>query len=104
GQEALSGFDQKDAEVALRVDAVEAVGDLLARGVIKCGRQFSTGRAGANDRDVKLARTHRALLSLRAQAGVDQASVEALRLSRGLQRHRMLGNPRCAEIIRGAAD
>ena len=68
------------------------------------GGQFGAGRAGADDRDVELAGAHRSVLRLRAQAGIDQAPVEALGLRRRLQRHRIFGNARRAEIVGDAAD
>src|SRR4029077_4238379 len=102
--DAVGGLDQHDADVALRIDAIEPVGDHFARGAMQLGSQFGARRAGADDRDVELAGTYRALLRLSANAGIHQASIEARRLGRGLQRHRMLGNAWCAEIVGDAAD
>ena len=65
-------LDQDDADISLRVDAVEPVGDHFADRTIEFGGQFRTGRAGADDRDVKLAWTYRLHLGLCAQAGVKQ--------------------------------
>jgi len=67
-------------------------------------RQFGPGRAGSDDRDMELARAYRIVLCLRTQAGVQQAPVAARRLRRGLQRHRVLSDPRRSEIVRDAAD
>jgi len=53
---------------------------------------------------MKLAGTYRAALRFSANAGIHQTAIEAHRLGRGLQRHRMLGNAWCAEIIGDAAD
>jgi len=104
GQDTRGGFDQYDADVALRVDAVEPVADHFADGTMQCCGQFRAGCAGADDRHVKLARTHRAFLRLRAQAGVDHAPVEALGLRRCLQRHGIFDDAGCAEIVGDAAD
>ena len=71
---------------------------------MQCCGQFRAGCAGADDRHVKLARTHRAFLRLRAQAGVDHAPVEALGLRRCLQRHGIFDDAGCAEIVGDAAD
>ena len=66
--------------------------------------QFGARGTSADDRHMKLAGTYRALLRLGANAGIHQAAIKARRLGRGLQRHRMLGNARCAEIVGDAAD
>jgi len=71
---------------------------------VQLGSQFGACRAGADDSHVKLARTYRAVLRLRANAGIHQAAVEARRLGWGLQWHRMLGNALRAEVIGDAAD
>ena len=104
GQDAVGGLDQHDADVVLRIDAIEPVGDHFARGAMQLSSQFGARRAGAHDRDVKLAGTYRALLRLSANTGIHQAAIEARRLGRGLQRHRMLGNAWCAEIVGDAAN
>ena len=104
GQDALRGLDQHDADVALGIDAIEPVRDQFARRAMEFSGKLGAGRAGADDRDVELALTHRAFLRLRAQAGVDQAAVEAPRLRRRFQRHRILRDASCPEIIGHAAD
>ena len=78
----VGGLDQGDLDVLLGVDPVEAVGDHAARGAVQLGRQLGAGGAGADDRDVELARPHRLGLGVGAQAGVDQAAVEAVGLAR----------------------
>jgi len=103
-QDAIGGLDQHDADVALRIDAIEPIGDHFTRVAVQFGRQFGADRAGADDRHVKLAGTYRAVLRLGANAGIHQAAIEARRLGRGLQRHRMLDDAGCAEIIGDAAD
>ena len=65
----------------LGIDAVEPVGDELARGLVQLGRQLGAGRAGADDGDLQLLRPQRLGLRVRADAGVDQAAVEALGLA-----------------------
>ena len=71
---------------------------------MQLGSQFGARRAGAHDRDMKLPGTYRARLRLGANAGIHQAAIEARRLGRGLERHRMLGNAWCTEIVGDAAD
>ena len=53
---------------------------------------------------MQLARTHRLDLGLCAQTSVDQTTMETLCLGRRLERHRILGNAACAEIVGHAAD
>ena len=65
GQDAVGGLDQHDADVALRIDAIEPVGDDFARGAMQLGSQFGARRAGADDRHMKLAGTYRAVLRSR---------------------------------------
>ena len=98
------GFDQHDADVVLGIDLVEAVGDDLARCVVQFGGEFGAGRARADDGDMELTGADRLRLVLRAQAGVDEAAVEAAGLLRRFQRHRELGRAGRAEIVGDAAD
>ena len=104
GQDAVPGLDQHDAQVALRVDPVEPVGDDGAGGVVQFRGELGAGRAGADDCDVELSRTDGRVLGLRAQAGVDQAVVESAGLLRGLERHGVFRRARGSEIIGDAAD
>ena len=104
GQDAVRSLDQQDADVALWIDTIEPVGNHFARGAMQLGSQLGTGCAGADNGHVELAGAHRAVLRLHAYAGINQTPIEALRLRRGFQRHRMLGDAWCAEIIGHAAD
>ena len=81
-QDARRGLDQVDLDVPVRIDAVEPVGDELARGLVQLGRQLRARRAGADDGDLQLLGPQRLGLGIGADAGVDQAAVEA----RGLLR------------------
>jgi hypothetical protein len=82
GQDAISGLDQHDADVALRIDAIEPVRDHFARGAVQLGSQFGARRAGADDRYMKLAGTYRAILRLSTNARIHEAAIEARRLGR----------------------
>ena len=104
GSSAVRRLDQHDAGIAFRVDAVEPMGDHLAQGPVQLGGELRAGRAGADDRDMKLARADRLGLRLRAQAGIDQPPVEARRLGWRFQPHGMFRSTRRAEIVRHAAD
>ena len=97
-------LDQDDANIALRVDAVEPRANDFVDRAKQLGGQFRTGRAGADDRDVKLTWAHRLRLRLRAEARVEQTTVEAFRLSRRLQGYGMFGDARRPEIVGHAAD
>src|SRR6202042_56075 len=63
-----------------------------------------SGRAGADDCDMKLAWSHRLRLRLRAEAGVKQTAVEALGLSGRFQRYRIFCDTGRSEIVGLAAD
>ena len=104
GEDARGGLDEDDADVAGGVDLVEAVGDDSADGAVQLGGEFGAGGAGADDGDVELAGADRAGLGVGAQAGVDQASVEAAGLFGGLERDGELGGAGGAEIVGDAAD
>src|SRR5437763_783332 len=80
------------------------VADHFAGGTVQLGSQLGARRTGAYDGHVKLARTYRTVLRLRANAGIQQAAIEAPRLIRCFQRYRVLGDAWCAEIIGDAAD
>ena len=73
-------------DVLVGVDAVETVGDQLARRLVQLGRQLHAGGAGADDRDLQLLGPQRLGLGVGADAGVDQAAVEARGIARRLQR------------------
>ena len=88
----------------LGIDAVEAEGDDLARGAVQLGGELGPGGAGADDRDMKLAGPHRLCLGIGADAGIDQAAVEAHRLLRRVERHGIAGGAGRAEIVGDAAD
>ena len=103
-KDARRSLDQDDANIAMRVDAVEPGADDFVDRAKQLGSQFRTGRTGADDRDVKLAWSHRLRLRLRAEARVEQTTVEAFRLSRRLQWHGIFGDARCPEIVGYAAD
>ena len=71
---------------------------------MQLGRELGAGGAGADDRDVELAGAHRLVLGVGAQAGIDQAAVEAGGLVGRVQGDRVLGDAGRAEIVAAAAD
>ncbi len=103
-QDARRGVDQMDAHVAVGLDAVEPVGDQLARALMQLGGELDPGGAGADDRDRELVGAERLGLGVRADAGIDQPAVEALGLVGRIQAQRVFGHARRAEIIGQAAD
>ena len=103
-QDAVAGLDQHDAQVALRVDPVESVGDDGASGVVQLCGELGAGRAGADDGDVQLARADGRVLVLRAKARVDQAVVESAGLLGGFQRDGVFRRAGRSEIVGDAAD
>jgi hypothetical protein len=103
-QDAVGRLEQDELYVLRRVDAVEAVGDQLARRVVQLGRQLHPGRAGADDGDLKLLRPQRPGLSVGADAGVDQAAAEPLGVGRRVEGDGVLADPRRPEVVGEAAD
>ena len=98
-QDVRRGLDQDNADIAMRINPIEPVGDHFAdRAVQFCG-QFGAGRARTNDRNVELAGKYRPFPRLHSQAGIDQAPVEALGLRLRFQRYRLFGDARSAEIV-----
>src|SRR3954471_20581932 len=97
-------LDQRDPDVPFRVDAVEGVGDELARRLVQLGRELDAGGARADDRDLELALAQGPLLVLGPQAGVEQALLHLLGLDVGVEEHAVLLDPRRAEVVADAAD
>ena len=54
GQDSLCGLDEQNADVALRVDTIEAEGNHFTRGAMELSGQLRAPRAGADDRYVEL--------------------------------------------------
>ncbi len=52
GEDAIRGLDHVQANVFLRVDPVEAVGDQLPGRIVQFGSEFHARGAGADDRDL----------------------------------------------------
>ena len=86
------------------IDLVEAEGDDAARRLVQLGGKLGAGRAGADDRDVELARADRLGLRIGAHAGVDQAAVEALGLLGRIEHDGVLVDAGRAEVVADAAD
>ncbi len=66
-----------DLDVLVGVDAVEAVGNELARGLVQLGGELGAGGAGADDGDLKLLRPQRLGLRMRADAASPTTSPPA---------------------------
>ena len=98
------GFDQRDADVALGVDALQAERHQFARRVVQFGGEFDAGGAGADDCHMQLLGTQRFMLRVGADAGIDQPVVEAFGLRRRVEADRVFLRARRAEIIGAAAD
>ena len=103
-QDARRGLDQVDLDVLVGIDAVEAIGHQLARRLVQLGGQLGSRRAGADDRHLQLLGPQRLALRVRADAGVDEARVEALRLLGRLERNGVRFHAARAEIVGQAAD
>ena len=103
-QDAGRGLDQVDRDVLVGIDAIEPVGDELARRLVQLGGKLRAGRAGADDGDLQLLGPQRLGLGVGADAGVDQPAVEARGLIGRLERDGVLLDAGRAEIVGEAAD
>ena len=63
GKDPVRGLDQGDPDVLAGVDPVQPVGHDLTGGAVQFGRELGAGGAGADDRDVELAGSHRLQLA-----------------------------------------
>ena len=86
------------------MDAVEAVGDELARRLVQLRGQLHAGSARADDGDLQLRRLQRTMLGVRAYAGVDEPAMKAGGVARGFQSDGVLTHARRAEVVGLAAD
>ena len=103
-QDPLSGFDQRDLEILLRIDAVEPVSDHLPCRAVKLSREFGARGSSPDDGDMQLSRPHRASLCVRPEEAVHKPLVEPDRFVRRIEREgERLGSGR-AEVVAGAAD
>ena len=103
-EHARCGFDQRQLHVAVRIDAVEAVADQLARGAVQLGRQLDAGSTGTDDGDAQRPRLAGAGHGLRLQAVVEDALLQILGLALAVEEHAVLLHPRHAEIVADAAE
>ena len=103
-QDARPRLDEVDADVALRVDALQPVAHERAGGLVQLRRQLHARGPGADDGHLQLRRPQGLGLHVGTQAGIHQATVEALRLLGRLQRDGMLGHAWGAEVVGLAAD
>jgi len=65
-QNTICALEQHDADIILRIDAIESVSDNRAQGAMQLGGKLGPGRAGADDHDVKLTGADRPVLRLGA--------------------------------------
>ncbi len=104
GQDALGRLDDDEADVLVRLDAVEAVRHQRARRVVQLRGELDAGGARADDGHVQLVRPQRLHLRMRADEHVHQPAVEPLGGRGILQRDRVLLDARRTEVVRAAAD
>jgi hypothetical protein len=97
-------LDQVDADVLVRVDAVEAEGDELPRRLVQLGGQLRARGAGADDGHMQLLWSQRLCLRVGPDAGIDEAPMEASRVLGRVQRQGMLPDAGRAEVVGHAAD
>ena len=97
-------LDQVDLDVLVGIDAVEAVGHQLARRLVQLGGQLGSRRTGADDGHLQLLGPQRLALRVRADAGVDETRVKALRLLGRLERNGIRFHAARIEVVGQAAD
>ena len=104
GTIAIGRLDQSYLDVLVGIDLVEPEGDDAAYGTMQFRRKLGTGRAGTDDRDVKLARPNRFGLRVREQASIYQAAIETLCLFGSVDTDCVFAHARRAEIIADASN
>ena len=101
GQDAWSGFEQGHMKAAL-VENFKPIVPQGASRIVQLGGQFHPGRAAADDRDAHLF-VGGGIIHHRpadAQAVVEQAGAEAVRLHAAVEVEAVLFHPRHTEVVR----
>ena len=103
-QHARRRLDDRQADVAFRVQVFEPVARMRAGAVADFGRELDAGRSRADDHDLDRGRfaARRALVG--ANACRHQPAMEPLGIGGLVERDRALGNAGNAEIVVDAAD
>ena len=81
-QDARRGLEQREADVAHRVEVLESIAGMRARGLPDLGRELDAGGTGADDDDVDLRRLTGRRARIRTHTGRQQAPMEALGVDR----------------------
>ena len=76
GKHPFGGFNQRNPDVLLGIDLIEAIGHHFTRRSVKLGCKFDAGRTGPDDRDFQLVRSQRRRLGMRADTCIDHSFVE----------------------------
>ena len=102
-QHARRRLDQAHLDVAVGIEAAQAVADQLAGGVAQLGGELDPGRARAHDREAQPPPAP-SRPALAAQKAAEHLLVDALGLRRAVQKETVLPHARHAEIVEHAAD
>ena len=103
-QDAWRGLEQREADVAHRVEVLESIAGMRARGLPDLGGELDPGGTGADDDDVDLRRLTGRRTRVRTHTGRQQAPMEALGIDPHVERDRVLGYTGHAEVVADAAD
>lgn len=104
GKHPVRGFNQRDPDVLVRIDLIEAIGHHLPRRPVQLRRKLDSGRAGADDCDFQLVLRESRRLGVGADARIDHAFVEALRIDLRFELDRVIHDTRRAKVVVLAAD
>ena len=103
-QDTGRGLDQREMDVALRIEVLETVARVRLRAVADLRGELDAGRAGADDHDVDRRRPSVRGVLVGADARGEQPPMESLGVGGGVERNRALGDARRAVIVADAAD
>ena len=100
----FGGFDQRNPDVLLGIDLIEAVRHHFTRRSVEFGRKFDAGRAGPDDGDLQLVSSQRRRLGMRADARIDHSFVEPPCIRLRFELDRMVHDARRAKVVVLASD
>ena len=92
GKHPFGGFDQRNPDVLLGIDLIEAIRHHFTRRPVEFGRKFDAGRAGTDDCDFQLVCSQRRGLCVRTDARIDHSFVEPPCVRLRFELDRMLHN------------
>ncbi len=100
----VRGLDDGYFHIAFRCDAVQAIGDELAGGVVKLRRQLHTGGTGPDDGYVQLSFVDGIRLGVGVEIISQQLLMKSVRLIAAVEKHAVFLDTFGAEVVGDAAN